>query len=249
MIALARTIEPRDERHYYSLRAILAVAREYFQFSLDDLTGQRKWDDLADARQMTIWVMRCLTDRSYPEIGLVMRRDHTSIMHAVSRAEQRAADDPDFKARLLAFLELVRIAAVTKTPDQDPFQVAEAVTRSPRLAVNVSVDTIRAMAAIVVAAHDEASVPEADWQAELAMLRDEIDNHRRENAALRAELLAARAEIRPLVTALDPFLTRYRAMRQAQGTGYANIELDRFETAASQFAMAAEAYLTKGDQT
>jgi hypothetical protein len=46
------------------------------------------------ARQITAWVLRSQYAQSYPEIGRILGRDHSTVMHAVHRV-QEALDDGD----------------------------------------------------------------------------------------------------------------------------------------------------------
>jgi chromosomal replication initiator protein len=53
-----------------------------------DLTGPERPAWLVELRHECMWVLRQL-GMSYPSIGRVMKRDHTSVMNGVRRHEQR----------------------------------------------------------------------------------------------------------------------------------------------------------------
>jgi len=65
---------------------ILETACRLFDFAIEDLCGPARKRPLVDARQITMYVMRELTDLSYPSIGEQFGgRDHTTVLHAVQK--------------------------------------------------------------------------------------------------------------------------------------------------------------------
>jgi chromosomal replication initiator protein len=65
---------------------ILEAACKMFGFTLEDLCGPARKRPLVDARQITMYVMRELTELSYPSIGEQFGgRDHTTVLHAVQK--------------------------------------------------------------------------------------------------------------------------------------------------------------------
>jgi len=78
---------------------VLEAASKLFDFSLEDLCGPARKRPLVDARQIAMYVMRELTELSYPSIGDQFGgRDHTTVLHAVQKItrqmkEKRAVFD------------------------------------------------------------------------------------------------------------------------------------------------------------
>ncbi len=65
---------------------ILHMTADMFGYGVIELTSQGRQQGLVKARQISMYVMRELTDLSYPAIGSVFGgRDHTTIMHAVKK--------------------------------------------------------------------------------------------------------------------------------------------------------------------
>jgi chromosomal replication initiation ATPase DnaA len=82
------------------LGALQAVSRE-LGVPVGYLCGPSHKPDVVRARHLAIAAMRRLTGASYPELGRVFRRHHTSIMHswrAIARRSDRAALDRLVKA-------------------------------------------------------------------------------------------------------------------------------------------------------
>jgi chromosomal replication initiator protein len=71
-----------------------AVA-EYFGLSLNDLKGKKRSKAIAFPRQLAMYIARDLTEYSTTEVGLEFGgRDHTTVMHACQRIEDRMKIDP-----------------------------------------------------------------------------------------------------------------------------------------------------------
>ena len=79
-----RTITPK---------LILDETAEMFAWSIDDLIGTSRRRPLVTARQIGMYVMRELTDYSYPKIGEEFGgRDHTTVMYAVEKVRGQMAE-------------------------------------------------------------------------------------------------------------------------------------------------------------
>ncbi|WP_219943280.1 chromosomal replication initiator protein DnaA [Iamia sp. SCSIO 61187] len=72
---------------------ILEKVSERYGFSVEEITGKSRRRPLVTARQVAMYVVRELTELSYPAIGRVFGdRDHTTVMHAVSKIEALMAE-------------------------------------------------------------------------------------------------------------------------------------------------------------
>lgn len=70
-------------------RELLRVVAEYFDITLDELTGQSRRKELVVPRQITMFLMREELDASYPAIGKELGdRDHTTAMHAYGKIKR-----------------------------------------------------------------------------------------------------------------------------------------------------------------
>jgi chromosomal replication initiator protein len=70
---------------------------EHWNIRLTDMTSARRARAVARPRQVAMYLAKQLTQRSLPEIGRKFgNRDHTTVMHAVSRVGELMARDPGF---------------------------------------------------------------------------------------------------------------------------------------------------------
>ncbi|HEX2700352.1 MAG TPA: chromosomal replication initiator protein DnaA [Acidimicrobiales bacterium] len=71
-----------------TLDLVIQLASELSGFSVDDLKGPNRSRPLVQARQIAMYVLRQLTDYSYPAIANSFGgRDHTTVIHAVKKIE------------------------------------------------------------------------------------------------------------------------------------------------------------------
>jgi len=70
---------------------------EHYNMRLTDMYSARRARNVARPRQVAMYLAKHLTSRSLPEIGRKFgNRDHTTVMHAVSRVGQLIEVDPGF---------------------------------------------------------------------------------------------------------------------------------------------------------
>lgn len=72
---------------------IIATADE-FGIEVEDLLGPRKTKQIATARAVALYVARHLTSASYPDLGRIVNRDHTTVFALVRTAARLRARDP-----------------------------------------------------------------------------------------------------------------------------------------------------------
>ena len=67
---------------------------EYYEVSLREMLSARRARVITRPRQIAMYLVKCLTDRSLPEIGKRFGgRDHTTVIHAVRKIEEMARTD------------------------------------------------------------------------------------------------------------------------------------------------------------
>ena len=66
------------------IRKIQAECARYFKVSVVEIISLRRSAFLVRARQVAMFICKELTHFTYPEIGRVFRRDHSTVVHGVS---------------------------------------------------------------------------------------------------------------------------------------------------------------------
>jgi len=82
-----------------ALEVVSSVAIVY-RVSLYSLLGRRRWQPLAEARQVAMFLLSL--ERGVTATGKTLDRDHTTVAHAVRRVEEISRYDVTMRARVLA---------------------------------------------------------------------------------------------------------------------------------------------------
>lgn len=89
---------------------IIAETAHVFGVTVEDLKGTDRTVKYVYPRHVCGYLGKRLTSLSYPQIGRALGgRDHSTIIHAYHRTEERAARDPEFAA----YVDAVRIRVLT----------------------------------------------------------------------------------------------------------------------------------------
>lgn len=89
--------------------SIMKVTASTFGFGVDDLMGVSRKRPVVIARQVAMYVVRELTDLSYPAIGKAFGdKDHTTVMHSVEKIETLMGHDRDIYRQVSDILSKIR---------------------------------------------------------------------------------------------------------------------------------------------
>ena len=92
--ALQSLIDVGDSKNKVSEQRILNIVADYYNLSVGQITGKIKTGQIVNARHIAIYLLRTMLDVSLKHIGeLFSNRDHTTIMHSVSKVEGMLKDD------------------------------------------------------------------------------------------------------------------------------------------------------------
>ena len=85
--------------------SIIRMVADFYKLSLSDLKGKKRSRNIALARQVSMFVIREVTEYSTTEIGVEFGgRDHTTVMHSCQKIEQLTKVDPSFDASIQRLL-------------------------------------------------------------------------------------------------------------------------------------------------
>ena len=71
---------------------IIAEVGRYYNISEDSLRGTQRNKGTAEARQVAMYLIRKMTNLSFPDIGKEFSRDHSTAIHSVTKMENLLAD-------------------------------------------------------------------------------------------------------------------------------------------------------------
>jgi len=88
---------------------IIEQVADYFRLSEDDLLSRSRKQAVANARQIAMYLCRELTDDSYSRIGTRFGgRDHSTVIHAYRKIEEKREEDPDLREDISALESRLR---------------------------------------------------------------------------------------------------------------------------------------------
>ena len=87
-------------RRRVDIDTIIDVACEEFDVASADIKGKGRTKLVSEARQVTMWLARQLTDASYQAIGAPFGRDHSTVYTSISKIDNLSQTDPTYLNRL-----------------------------------------------------------------------------------------------------------------------------------------------------
>ena len=67
---------------------IIRIFVEHSKFTYDELVSKRRFQDVANERQILMWILRKSLEASNPRIGTLMGgRDHSTVIHAIRKVQ------------------------------------------------------------------------------------------------------------------------------------------------------------------
>ena len=95
--SLKDVISP-DEKKPLTAELIIDTVAEHFNISTADLRGKKRNADIAQPRQIAMYLCRDMIDGiSYDTIGKALNRDHSTVMHGIDRVQNDIDLHPDMK--------------------------------------------------------------------------------------------------------------------------------------------------------
>ena len=90
--AIQALIRARDE-YVPSPEVIIDETAKYYSIDPKAILGSSRTKDIVLARQVSIYLIRSITNLSLPEIGKVFNQHHTTIMHSLDKVEKLMKDN------------------------------------------------------------------------------------------------------------------------------------------------------------
>jgi chromosomal replication initiator protein len=99
----------QDQPRPITPQLILDETAELFGFTIEEIISKHRQRPLVTARQIAMYVMRELTELSYPNIARVFGgRDHTTVMHAVEKIGALMPKDRQIYDQVTLLMQRVR---------------------------------------------------------------------------------------------------------------------------------------------
>jgi chromosomal replication initiator protein len=90
------SLRPTRASSRITFDAIVAVVCERFGLRPIDLASRRRSRHIALPRHVAMYLCRRMLNTSFPHLGELFQRDHSTVIHGVTSIEQRVKRDPSF---------------------------------------------------------------------------------------------------------------------------------------------------------
>ena len=84
-----------------------AVYKKY-GIKKEDILGERRTKDIAQARHIAIYLIRTITDMSFPGIGKILNRNHTTIISSIDTVEKKMMTSSSFSLEIDELIKSVK---------------------------------------------------------------------------------------------------------------------------------------------
>ncbi|UBV44064.1 chromosomal replication initiator protein DnaA [Deinococcus taeanensis] len=98
--ALSNVFAPQEVK--VEMMDVLRQVAVHFNMPPEVIRGSGRVRDVVQARQVAQYLIRELTDHSLPEIGQFFGRDHSTVMHAISKVTEQLGRDTELTASVEA---------------------------------------------------------------------------------------------------------------------------------------------------
>lgn len=89
------TKEVIDAENNFAPDYIMEKIADYFNISKDDIMGNSRMKNVANARQITLYLTRKLTGLSLEDIGKYFKRDHSTVLYSIRKIEDSLPDNKE----------------------------------------------------------------------------------------------------------------------------------------------------------
>lgn len=94
-------LNENNNRKGIMLDKIIKTIADYYNISINDLKSKKRHKNIAIVRQVSFYLMKKLTFCSLQTIGeFVGKRDHSTVLHSITKIEQVLEKDRDFAKRI-----------------------------------------------------------------------------------------------------------------------------------------------------
>ena len=86
---------------------ILKAVAEFFNITVEDLVSHNRRKEVVAPRQIAIYLLRDISELSYPYIGEKMGRDHTTAIHSYEKINQEINRNPALNQKILMIKDII----------------------------------------------------------------------------------------------------------------------------------------------
>lgn len=86
---------------------ILKAVAEFFNVTIEDIVSHNRRKEIVEPRQIAMYLLREISDLSYPYIGEKMGRDHTTAIHSYEKINQEINRNSSLNQKILTIKDII----------------------------------------------------------------------------------------------------------------------------------------------
>ena len=79
---------------------IIKAVAKYFEITYEDIVGKDRSQKMVEPRKIAMYMVRDMTHLSFPKMGEVFNKDHTTVMHSIDTLEEKLKDDAVLREKI-----------------------------------------------------------------------------------------------------------------------------------------------------
>ena len=87
---------------------IFAAVYKKYNIKKEEIVSSKRTKEIANARHITVYVIRQITDMSLPNIGKLIERDHSTVLSSLDTIEKRMVQNPVFRTELEEMIKEIK---------------------------------------------------------------------------------------------------------------------------------------------
>ena len=87
---------------------IFAAVYKKYNIKKEEIVSSKRTKEIANARHITVYVIRQITDMSLPNIGKIIERDHSTVMSSLETIEKRMVQNPVFRTEMEEMIKEIK---------------------------------------------------------------------------------------------------------------------------------------------
>ncbi len=101
-------VDPGNIPNDAMVEKILMHVSKKYGISIDDIKSKKKTDSIANARHISIYIIRRLTDLSLKDIGKIFDRNHSTVISSINKIELNIKTVKNFESEINQLIKEIR---------------------------------------------------------------------------------------------------------------------------------------------
>ncbi len=79
---------------------IIKAVAKYFEITYEDIVGKDRSQKMVEPRKIAMYMVRDMTHLSFPKMGEVFNKDHSTVKHSIDTLEEQLKDDSSLREKI-----------------------------------------------------------------------------------------------------------------------------------------------------